>query len=104
MPKHSPNRVTETEVAEAALAVLADRPNGEASIEILVRDIPKHLNLSADDCAPSTTRPGEQMWEQQVRNITSHHEAPGNFIREGYLQRIKGGLKITDAGRARLAR
>ena len=71
-------RVTEEEVATAALHVLATRPNGEASMQVLKRRIPDHLDLSADDLRQSTTRPAESMWEQQIRNITSHYESPGN--------------------------
>lgn len=96
------NRVTENEVAEAVLRVLAERPNGVADIATLIRDVPKFLNLSAEDRAPSPTRNGEELWEQQVRNITSHKASPGNYVCEGYLEIIKGGLKITDAGRARI--
>jgi hypothetical protein len=59
-----PNRVTEDDVAKAALKVLTGCPNGEASIQKLVREIPKHLT------APSKTRRGEELWEQQIRNIT----------------------------------
>jgi hypothetical protein len=94
-----PNRVTEDDVAKAALRVLNDCPNGEASIQTLVREIPKHLTLSADDQAPSKTRRGEELWEQQIRNITSHHKSPGNYIAEGYIDRVKGGLRITASGK-----
>ncbi|HVZ27060.1 MAG TPA: hypothetical protein VG798_00245 [Rhizomicrobium sp.] len=104
MAKKSPNRVTETDVAKAVMQVLAHEPDNEASIAKLVKEIPKHLKLSDEDRASSSTRKGEEMWEQQVRNITSHKATPGNFICEGYLEVVKGGLKLTEVGKAKLKR
>lgn len=104
MAKRSANRVTETDVAKAVMEVLAHEPNGEASIGKIVKEVPKYLKLSEEDRAPSPTRKNEQIWEQQVRNITSHKASPGNFICEGYLEVVKGGLKLTDAGKRKLKR
>ena len=101
MPKNG--RVTEEDVAIGVLKVLADRPTGQATFRTLIKEIPKHIALSDADRKVSKTRPNEEMWEQQVRNITSHHDAPGNYIFEGYLERVKDGLRITDAGRSHLA-
>jgi hypothetical protein len=98
------NRCTEEDVATAALRVLAARPKGEASMQTLKREIPKQMKLSAADQVQSKTRPAEEMWEQQIRNITSHFESPGNYICEGYLERIPGGLRITAAGRKLIGR
>jgi len=95
-------RSTEHDVADAVLQVLATCPNGEAAIATIVKAVPKYLKLTAEDQAQSKTRKNEAIWEQQVRNITSHKASPGNFIHEGFLVAIKGGLKITDAGTARL--
>lgn len=88
------SRVTEAEVAEAAIKVLTDRPSGRATIKELVEEIPNYLTLSAEDLAPSPTRPGEALWQQQVRNITSHKASPGNAISEGQLVAIPGGLAL----------
>ena len=88
--KAKPNRVTEHDVAHAACIVLATGPYREGS------------TLSAADLARSKTRPTEAMWEQQIRNIRSHHKSPGNFIYEGFLESVKGGLRLTEAGRLRL--
>jgi hypothetical protein len=95
-------RSTEHDVADAVLQFLATRPKGEAGIAEIVKAIPKYLKLTEEDRTPSKTRKNEEIWEQQVRNITSHKASPGNFIHEGFLVSIKGGLKITDAGHARL--
>jgi hypothetical protein len=87
------SRVTEDEVARAAEAVLKSG-SGRATIQELVAEIPNHLKLSAEDLAQSDTRPNEALWEQQVRNITSHKASPGNAIYEGRLVAIPGGLAL----------
>ncbi len=88
------SRVTEDEVAKAVETVLKGRTSGRATIKELVAEIPKHLKLSADDLKQSETRPNEALWEQQVRNITSHKLSPGNAIYEGKLVAIPGGFAL----------
>ncbi|MFK4533747.1 hypothetical protein ABIA00_001930 [Bradyrhizobium ottawaense] len=88
------SRVTEDEVARAVVAILKSRPSGRATIQELVAEIPKHLRLSEEDMKQSETRPNEAVWEQQVRNITSHKNSPGNAIYEGRLIAIPGGLAL----------
>ncbi len=87
-------RITEGEIANVVVEILKEMPNGEASIAELVSEIPNRVTLSAEDLAPSTTRNGEAVWEQQVRNITSHKASPGNAIHDGWLISIPGGLKL----------
>lgn len=89
------SRITEAEIADLVEAILADRPNEEATIAELVDEIPNRVILSAEDLALSPTRNGEAIWEQQVRNITSHKASPGNAIYDGKLVAIAGGLKLT---------
>jgi hypothetical protein len=91
-------RITEAEIADVVEVILSERPNGEATIAELVEEIPRRLQLSAEDLVPSLTRPGEALWEQQVRNITSHKGSPGNAIYDGRLVAVAGGLRLT--GRA----
>lgn len=93
-------RITETEIADVVADILADRPSGEATIAELVDEIPNRVHLSAEDLAPSPTRNGEAIWEQQVRNITSHKASPGNAIHDGKLISIPGGLKLARKARA----
>jgi hypothetical protein len=87
-------RITESEIAEIVETILAERPNGEATIAQLVHEIPNRIALSAEDVAASPTRNKEAIWEQQVRNITSHKASPGNAIYDGRLIAIPGGLKL----------
>lgn len=88
------SRITEAEVAEAVEIILQDRSSGRATIKELVAEIPNRLSLSAEDLAQSQTRQNEALWEQQVRNITSHKASPGNAIYEGKLVAIPGGLAL----------
>jgi hypothetical protein len=74
--------------------ILEDSPTTEATIAELIAEIPNRVALSAEDLAPSPTRPGEAIWEQQVRNITSHKNSPGNAIHDGRLVAIPGGLGL----------
>lgn len=88
------SRVTESEIADAVVAILVGRPGGEATIAQLIAEIPSRIHLSAEDLAPSPTRRNEAIWEQQVRNITSHKGSPGNAIYDGKLVSIRGGLRL----------
>ncbi|MDA9421294.1 MULTISPECIES: hypothetical protein [Bradyrhizobium] len=88
------SRITEAEIADIVVAYLNEKTSGQASIKELVNEIPNRVKLSAEDLAPSPTRQNEAIWEQQVRNITSHKKSPGNAIYEGKLIAISGGLAL----------
>jgi hypothetical protein len=97
-------RITEAEVGIAVLNILASRPNGEATVEVLKTELPKYITLSADDQAASPTRTNEEIWEQQVRNLKSHEPTNGNIFHNGYVVVVKRGTwQITDAGRRHIA-
>jgi hypothetical protein len=87
-------RKTEAEIAAAVIAILRDRPNGRATIADLIDEIPNRIKLDPEDLAQSPTRPAEKVWEQQVRNITSHKSSPGNAIYEGKLVAVPGGFAL----------
>jgi hypothetical protein len=86
----------------AVLRILADSPDGEASIRKLKKQIPDYVRLSEGDLKASLTRRGEALWEQIVRNIVSHKKVAGNLIAEGYVEHRPRHLKITKQGRAHL--
>ena len=88
------SRITESEIAQIIEAYLKEKTSGQASIKELVREIANRVKLSSEDLAQSTTRSNEAVWEQQVRNITSHKNSPGNAIYEGKLVAIPGGLAL----------
>jgi hypothetical protein len=100
---NNPNRVTEQDVGLAMMQALMAMPNKQATVRAIKKALPKHLSLSADDQAPSVTRKGESMWEQQVRNQKSHDKVPGNVIFEGFVDRpMKGVYRLTPAGQLHL--
>ncbi len=97
-------RITESQVGIAVLNILAARPNGEATVEVLKVELPKHITLSADDQTGSVTRTNEEIWEQQVRNLKSHETTVGNIFHEGYVKVVARGVwQITPVGRLHIA-
>ncbi len=97
-------RTTERDMSVAVLRYLEHQPFGEATHEELRTVMPHYVSLTEGDLEDSPTRPGEQRWEQIVRNIQSHKNSPNNFIRLEYLEHVSGGgLRITAKGRAFLA-
>ena len=98
------NRTTEYEIGKAVLKFLADCTDGTATIN----EVKKHLDVShpfsKSDREISDTRPKEERWHQQVRNLTSHRKTPGNAISDGLLDYSPGRLTITKLGREYLTR
>lgn len=79
-------RITEVEMASVVRTILRKQPNKTASFATLRDEIPKHVKLSRADRAKSPTRPGEELWEQIIRNLVSHKH-------EGFVS-VKGGLRL----------
>ena len=93
-------RTTEYEMSVSVLRYLLNHARGEASQEELREPIPNYIDLTDGDTEDSTTRPGEKLWEQIVRNILSHKANKKNFVNQGYLKPVReGGLRITEEGR-----
>jgi hypothetical protein len=98
-------RVTERRVGIAVLNILAGQPNGEATVDTLKAELPKHITLSVDDQVGSTTRTNEELWEQQVRNLKSHDPTPGNIFHEGYVIAVARGVwRITPTGQSHITK
>lgn len=96
-------KTSERGLGLAVLQVLASRPGGEADVRTLLRYIPDYINLTAEDHEPSGSRPGEEMWEQRVRNLKSHDKSAGNVIGAGFVVRVgRGRYRLSDAGRGHL--
>ena len=98
MPNKS-GRTTAAEMGDAVLKICATTAIGECSIADLKEAIPEYIDLTAEDRIQSATRPKEEMWEQQVRNLISHRDKPGNIICEGYAEYTGKTIRITEAGR-----
>lgn len=93
--------ITENEVAAIVIDIACEQANGVATYDMIRSEVPKRYNLSAEDLVWSDTRPNEQMWEQKMRNIQSHHAAEGNFIHDGYLEHVaRRGYRVTMHGRS----
>lgn len=92
-------KTSEPKLGLAMMQVMANEPKGEATVRTLIKKVPNHINLTDEDRLPSDTRPGEEMWEQRVRNTKSHDKTPGNVIGEGYVRHVsRGRYGLTDAG------
>ena len=88
-------RVTEEQVGLAVLRILTARPDGEASFETLMAELPKHLTLSADDDVGALTQLLRSM-KAQLRPVS------GNIFHDGYVITATGGeWRITPNGRKR---
>ena len=92
----NPSRTREPDFYDAVESVLLEA-GGSAAIAYVRRKIPSFVNLTAADCAPSPTRPGEQLWEQQVRNIVCHRDCEGNPIKNGRFVYRKRRLSLAVA-------
>jgi hypothetical protein len=102
-PSKRDGRISEAEVGFAVLKILANSPGGTASVDLLKNELPNHVELSEVDQSHSDTRPNEQIWEQQIRNLKSHDSTDGNLFKEGFIEQAsKGVWRITDAGRLHL--
>lgn len=91
---NSNGHTSEAEIAAVVVAILKQTAGGQASYTDLVQEIPKHIKLTPADLVQSNSRPNEAVWEQRLRNITSHKSTEGNFIFEGVLKEIPGGLSL----------
>lgn len=98
-------RTTENEVALAVLKIAASNPAHICTFDEARDEVPNHVHLSAADLQESTTRAGEPLWHQLIRNIQSHHGAEGNFINENLLEHVPNiGYRATKAGLAYLTK
>ena len=87
-------RTTEEEFATAVVSYLETLSDRRASYADIIAAMPEFINLTPQDLIISTTRPTESVWEQRVRNITSHKDSEGNFIHQGRLVDIPSGLSL----------
>lgn len=79
-------RITEAEMATAVKAILSHRKDKSATFAELREIVPERVHLSRADRAKSPSRPGEEVWEQILRNLVSHKH-------EGFVS-IAGGIKL----------
>lgn len=96
-------KTSETVLGQAVMQVLAARPNGQATMRVLIKRVPSYITLTSEDKEISGPRGNEQIWEQRVRNLKSHDKTEGNILAEGFVDRpARGNYRLTDAGRLHL--
>lgn len=92
----------ESDVAMGVMKIAAQH-NNICTFKRAYQEIPNCVKLNKANLAPSTTRPGELMWQQLVRNIKSHDKSPGNYIHDGFLTHVpRVGYRITSLGLKKL--
>ena len=94
-------RARETEITEAVEKYLFDA-GGEATIGQIRRAFPHYFPLTGEDRNASLTRPGEEIWEQQIRNIVCHRDSDGNAIKTGRILYAPGRLILADSPQGKL--
>lgn len=95
------NKHREMEFAAAVEVYLFDA-GGKATIGQIRKNLPFYIKLTEDDRRPSATRPGEEVWEQQVRNIVCHRESFGNAVNSGKLLYTPRRLALADGPQGEL--
>lgn len=78
-------RISEAEMADVVENILRRKPTKSATFAELREIVPTRVKLSRADRAELPSRPGEQMWVQQVRNLIAHK-------REGFVGLPGGGI------------
>jgi hypothetical protein len=91
----NPFRVCENEIAKAVQQYLFDA-GGEATISQIRKALPNYIELNDNDRQPSPSRPGEEIWEQQVRNLVCHRQSHGNAVKTGKLKYKPRRLALAD--------
>jgi hypothetical protein len=92
------DRLREPEARLLALKIAAMRPNRTATTTLVKKEVPKYIELTKADLAPSTSRTRESRWQQIVGNIISHDKTrQGPFVR-GYAVKANKGLEVTKKG------
>ena len=92
------DRLREPEARLLALKIAAMRPNHTATTTFIKKEVPKYIELTQADLAPSKSRTNEFRWQQIVGNIISHDKTlQGPFVR-GYAVKANNGLAVTKKG------
>jgi hypothetical protein len=98
LEKPRDDRFREPEARILALKIAAQRPNQRASTTYLKSQVPKYIDLSHEDLAPSPSRPNERVWQQVMGNVVSHHKTRSGPFLQGYAVRTDDGLRVTKKG------
>ena len=94
-----PGRTSEYEIGQAVLRFLIQTPEGAATISDIKKHLDRNHRFTPADRERSGTRPNEERWHQQVRNLMCHRRTSGNAISDGLLEYSPRRLAITRLGR-----
>lgn len=92
------DRLREPEARVLVLKIAAQQPGRAASTAFLKREAANYIDLSPLDRLPSKSRPNEELWQQIVGNVISHHKVRHGPFAMGYAIKQEDGLSVTEAG------
>jgi hypothetical protein len=96
------DRLHENEARVLVLKIAAQQPRQAASTEFLKKEVPKYIELSPQDRAPSKSRAREQVWQQIVGNVISHKNVRTGPFARGFAIKTSDGIAVTNRGMAYL--
>jgi len=92
------DRLREPEARLLALKIAACMAERRATTQELIEQAPRFFTPSPIDLQQSSTRPLQPQWHQIIRNVISHRSSPRGPFEQGYAERTKDGLLVTEAG------
>jgi hypothetical protein len=96
------DRLHEGEARVLVLKIAAQQPKRAASTQFLKKEVPKYIELSPLDRAPSKSRVREQVWQQIVGNVISHNKVRTGPFAMGFAVKTADGIAVTPRGMAYL--
>lgn len=96
---HEPKPVDLTkDLWKYALLVMVQRPNMEISTSDLIDALPHYIAVPEEAEETNSSRK-DSKFSQLVRNLKSHKDSSGNFIKMGFAEDITKGFRATQKGR-----
>jgi hypothetical protein len=96
-------RLHESEARILALKIALTHPDGFASTSYIKEQTPHFIPLTDEDLRQSSTRQGENKWQQVVGNVISHQKQGTSIFSRDLATRTREGIQITNHGREYLA-
>jgi hypothetical protein len=97
--------ISEPELIVPALEIMCEQHDGFVSTSRLIRTLTGRFPPQGRDAEIAINR-SDTYFSQKVRNLVSHRHSTNSFIQQGLAEydRRRRGLRITELGRAALAR
>jgi hypothetical protein len=97
------DRLHESEARVLVLKIAAQQPRRAASTQFLKKEVPRYIELSPLDRAPSRSRARAQVWQQIVGNVISHKDVRTGPFAMGFAMKTPDGIAVTRRGMAYLS-